>query len=65
MFSSSELNNIYTPKTVQYREDDMGKIWPLTGLAIRIANVHGLHRDHSALALGTMDIVQVKLRRRL
>ncbi|KAJ5804112.1 uncharacterized protein N7518_000415 [Penicillium psychrosexuale] len=51
--------------TAQYREDDMGKIWPLTGLAIRIATVHGLHRDPLALLLGTMDVVQVELRRRL
>ncbi|KGO44474.1 Transcription factor, fungi [Penicillium expansum] len=51
--------------TVQYREDDMGKVWPLTGLAIRIATVQGLHRDPLALPLGTMDVVQVELRRRL
>lgn len=46
-------------------QDDMGKIWPLTGLAIRIATVHGLHRDPLALLLGTMDVVQVELHRRL
>ncbi|KAJ5534348.1 hypothetical protein N7527_000602 [Penicillium freii] len=51
--------------TAQYREDDMGKVGPLTGLAIRVATVHGLHRDPLALPLGTMDVVQVELRRRL
>ncbi|KAJ5520484.1 hypothetical protein N7463_000937 [Penicillium fimorum] len=51
--------------TAQYREDDMGKVWPLTGLAIRMATVHGLHRDPSALPLGTLDVIQVELRRRL
>ncbi|KAJ5150390.1 Transcription factor [Penicillium coprophilum] len=51
--------------TAQYREDDMGKVWPLTGLAIRIATVHGLHRDPLALPLGTIDVIQVELRRRL
>ncbi|OQE05142.1 hypothetical protein PENVUL_c027G01728 [Penicillium vulpinum] len=51
--------------TAQYREDDMGKVWPLTGLAIRMATVHGLHRDPLALPLGTIDVVQVELRRRL
>lgn len=43
----------------------MGKVWPLTGLAIRIATVHGLHRDPLALPLGTVDVIQVELRRRL
>lgn len=43
----------------------MGKVWPLTGLAIRMATVQGLHRDPLALPLGTVDIVQVELRRRL
>ncbi|GLB04723.1 hypothetical protein AtubIFM57258_010742 [Aspergillus tubingensis] len=51
--------------TAQYREDDMGKVWPLTGLAIRIAMFQGLHRDPLALPLGTIDTVQVELRRRL
>ncbi|KAJ5602884.1 Transcription factor [Penicillium hordei] len=51
--------------TAQYREDDMGKVWPLTGLAIRMATVHGLHRDPLALPLGTIDVIQVELRRRL
>ncbi|GKZ92649.1 hypothetical protein AnigIFM59636_005387 [Aspergillus niger] len=51
--------------TAQYREDDMGKVWPLTGLAIRIAMLQGLHRDPLALPLGTIDVVQVELRRRL
>ncbi|GKZ36104.1 hypothetical protein AbraIFM66950_007011 [Aspergillus brasiliensis] len=51
--------------TVKYREDDMGKVWPLTGLAIRIAMLQGLHRDPLALPLGTIDVVQVELRRRL
>ncbi|KAF3027611.1 hypothetical protein E8E15_002992 [Penicillium rubens] len=51
--------------TAQYREDDLGKVWPLTGLAIRMATVHGLHRDPLALPLGTMDVIQVELRRRL
>ncbi|KAF4763127.1 hypothetical protein N7455_010887 [Penicillium solitum] len=51
--------------TAQYREDDMGKVGPLTGLAIRVATVHGLHRDPLALPLGMMDAVQVELRRRL
>ncbi|KAJ5805377.1 uncharacterized protein N7503_002979 [Penicillium pulvis] len=51
--------------TAQYREDDMGKVWPLTGLAIRMATVQGLHRDPLALPLGTVDVVQVELRRRL
>ncbi|KAJ6185711.1 hypothetical protein N7519_007012 [Penicillium mononematosum] len=51
--------------TAQYREDDMGKAWPLTGLAIRMATVQGLHRDPLALPLGTIDVVQVELRRRL
>lgn len=40
----------------------MGKVWPLTGLAIRVATVHGLHRDPSALPLGTLDVIQVELR---
>lgn len=43
----------------------MGKVGPLTGLAIRVATVHGLHRDPLALPLGMMDAVQVELRRRL
>lgn len=43
----------------------MGKVWPLTGLAIRIAMLQGLHRDPLALPLGTIDVVQVELRRRL
>ncbi|KXG49618.1 Transcription factor [Penicillium griseofulvum] len=51
--------------TAQYREDDLGKVWPLTGLAIRMATVHGLHRDPLALPLGTIDVIQVELRRRL
>ncbi|KOS39444.1 hypothetical protein ACN38_g9719 [Penicillium nordicum] len=51
--------------TAQYREDDLGKVWPLTGLAIRMATIHGLHRDPLALPLGTMDVIQVELRRRL
>ncbi|KGO76905.1 Transcription factor, fungi [Penicillium italicum] len=51
--------------TAEYREDDMGKVWPLTGLAIRMATVQGLHRDPLALPLGTVDVVQVELRRRL
>jgi hypothetical protein len=63
-FVSIELSN-HTPKTALYREDDMGKAWPLTGLAIRMATVQGLHRDPLALPLGTIDVVQVELRRRL
>ncbi|GFG16314.1 hypothetical protein IFM61392_09441 [Aspergillus lentulus] len=51
--------------TAQYREDDIGKVWPLTGLAIRMATIQGLHRDPLALPMGTIDIVQVELRRRL
>ncbi|OJJ73335.1 hypothetical protein ASPBRDRAFT_28585 [Aspergillus brasiliensis CBS 101740] len=51
--------------TVKYKEDDMGKVWPLTGLAIRIAMLQGLHRDPLALPQGAIDIVQVELRRRL
>ncbi|GIJ85616.1 hypothetical protein Asppvi_004475 [Aspergillus pseudoviridinutans] len=51
--------------TAQYREDDIGKVWPLTGLAIRMATSQGLHRDPLALPQGTIDIVQVELRRRL
>ncbi|GIK00423.1 hypothetical protein Aspvir_004448 [Aspergillus viridinutans] len=51
--------------TAQYREDDIGKVWSLTGLAIRMATIQGLHRDPLALPLGTIDIVQVELRRRL
>ena len=43
----------------------MGKVWPLTGLAIRMATVQGLHRDPLALPFGTIDVVQVELRRRL
>ncbi|KAF7175306.1 hypothetical protein CNMCM7691_007346 [Aspergillus felis] len=56
---------IFLSQTAQYREDDMGKVWPLTGLAIRVATIQGLHRDPLALPLGTIDIVQVELRRRL
>ncbi|KAF7167694.1 hypothetical protein CNMCM5623_000941 [Aspergillus felis] len=56
---------IFLSQTAQYREDDMGKVWPLTGLAIRMATIQGLHRDPLALPLGTIDIVQVELRRRL
>jgi hypothetical protein len=52
-------------QTAQYREDDIGKVWPLTGLAIRMATIQGLHRDPLALPLGTIDTVQVELRRRL
>ncbi|GFG12000.1 quinidine resistance protein 3 [Aspergillus udagawae] len=51
--------------TAQYREDDIGKVWPLTGLAIRMATIQGLHRDPLALPRGTIDTVQVELRRRL
>ncbi|KAF4235828.1 hypothetical protein CNMCM8980_003197 [Aspergillus fumigatiaffinis] len=52
-------------ETAQYREDDIGKVWTLTGLAIRMATIQGLHRDPLALPMGTIDIVQVELRRRL
>lgn len=55
--------NIRT-QTVQAREDDMGQVWPLTGVAIRIAMLQGLHREPSFFT-STMDEVQVEIRRRM
>ncbi|EKG12022.1 hypothetical protein MPH_10917 [Macrophomina phaseolina MS6] len=49
----------------QFREDDLGKSWPLTGLAIRIAIDQGLHREPSLFPSGNMNAVQAELRRRL
>ncbi|OJD38849.1 c6 transcription [Diplodia corticola] len=50
--------------TVQAREDDMGQVWPLTGVAIRIAMLQGLHREPSFFT-SSMDEVQVEIRRRM
>ncbi|KAF4301568.1 hypothetical protein GTA08_BOTSDO06762 [Botryosphaeria dothidea] len=49
----------------QFREDELGKAWPLTGLAIRVAIDQGLHSDPSLFPSGKMDAVQAELRRRV
>ncbi|KZF25226.1 hypothetical protein L228DRAFT_236348 [Xylona heveae TC161] len=51
--------------TSQCREDDMNAIWPLSGLAIRIALSQGLHRDPVLFNSNSLDAIQVELRRRL
>ncbi|OJJ45143.1 hypothetical protein ASPZODRAFT_70406 [Penicilliopsis zonata CBS 506.65] len=52
--------------TAKCREDEMGEVYSLTGLAIRIAMLQGLHRDPLALRHGVaVDSVAVELRRRL
>ncbi|KAF2181621.1 hypothetical protein K469DRAFT_588693 [Zopfia rhizophila CBS 207.26] len=47
------------------KEDDMGKVWALLGLAIRIGLNQGLHRDPSLFPPGSMDAVTIEIRRRL
>jgi len=44
------------------RNDDARKIWTLTGLAVRIAQTLGIHRDGSHFALSSFEI---EMRRRL
>jgi hypothetical protein len=44
------------------RNDDARKIWTLTGLAVRIAQTLGIHRDGSHFALSPFEI---EMRRRL
>ncbi|KAK8433250.1 putative C6 transcription factor [Phyllosticta citricarpa] len=51
--------------TCQVREDDMGPVWPLTGIAIRIAMLQGLHREPTLFANSSMDEVQMEIRRRV
>lgn len=43
----------------------MSKIWTVLGLVTRLAIAQGLHREPSLFASGSMDVVQVELRRRL
>ncbi|RPA81747.1 hypothetical protein BJ508DRAFT_306352 [Ascobolus immersus RN42] len=50
--------------TLLFKEDDDSTTWPLTGLAIRIAQALGLHREPT-LFTGQIDVVQVEVRRRL
>ncbi|KAK2616886.1 nrps5 single domain, non-ribosomal peptide synthase-like protein [Conoideocrella luteorostrata] len=51
--------------TCQSREDDMSRTWTLLGLAIRIAQSQGLHREPTLFPSSSMDVVQVETRRRL
>jgi hypothetical protein len=43
----------------------MTVVWPLVGLAIRIAMSQGLHKEPSLFQIGNIDSIQVELRRRL
>lgn len=43
----------------------MSQVWPLTGVAIRIAMLQGLHREPTLFPASSMDEVQVEIRRRI
>ncbi|KAM3502568.1 hypothetical protein MY11210_009028 [Beauveria gryllotalpidicola] len=51
--------------TCRCRDDEMQQVWTLVGLAVRMAQSLGLHQEPTGFSSGTMDAIQVEIRRRL